>query len=298
MEPDGLLKTGHFDKAKETSLHNLQESLVYGNPYNEYIFLSKAVDMEFEAGNWAATEVPIRRILEMRREIKSGPWLRTHPTQIKFDHALYGAAMVKAGDLNKALWCFLASEYSLYEDYASMILQRILVTRTMNEFINIALYVGRSSLISMVLLPRTNQSVRRPPLEASKFKDFDAAFCRLLLRKASSKWHISGTMEQQELGEALMPNFVITSETVSNDQDSLTQINDKFRLANLLGRRESDGLELLNTHVESVTANCPNLPQNMDLSALESYLPNQQDCLDSMPDYFEMAKSRIASSTA
>jgi hypothetical protein len=289
MEPDNLSRSGQFDEARDQLLYNLHESLEYNNPYMEYIFLLKTADREFEAGNWAATEILVRRILEMRRQTQSGPWMRAHPTQIKFDHARYGAAMVKAGDLDTALLCFFTSEYDQYEDYAPTISKRILALRNMDDFINIALYVGRSSLIAMMLLPQTTQSARRRPLEATQYMDLDTAFRGLLLRTASSKWDLSGTI-RQELSRDLHPSVIVTNEGMSNKNDHLTfqelrQINDKNRVTQLLGCRERKGLVLLNRHVKFVTANGPNLPQNMDLHALEYYLPSQQDSFDRMPGY-------------
>jgi hypothetical protein len=297
MEPETLTNAGRIDSARDKLLGNLDESLAYKNPYMEYIFLSKMIVREFEAGNWAATEIPVRRILEMRRQIHSGPGMRAHPTQIKYDHGQYGAAMIQAGDLETALLCFTTAEYSQYEDYALACSKRILALQDMDEFVDIALYLGRANLVSLMLLPQTTTSTHRRPLEAAQYTDFGAALCRLLAQRASSTWRLYGDAVQQ-LEHSLLPGAAVTDAGITNGADCLTfqelrEFNDKRRIARLLGQREENGYKRLDLQMEHVTANRPRLPLRMDVSVLQDYLPSQEDSLDMMPDYLYWWKPEL-----
>jgi hypothetical protein len=289
LEPDNLIRSGHTDEARDSLLQNLQKSLDYNNPYMEYSFLSKTVVRESEAGNSSATEIPVRRILEMRRQIHSGPSMRSHPTQIIFDHAQYGAAMIQAGDFDTAISCFITANYHQYEDFTPLISKEILSLWNMEEFVSIVLWVARSSLISMMMLPRTTQSTYRRALQATQYTDIETSFRALLLQKAIKVWQLSNSgmrqLEHDVLPGATVTNQGITSGGNHHTFQELRTINDKHRIARLLGQSEAAGFVYLQAHVNRLTIDGPNLPRRMDLSALQRYLPSQQDSLDRMPDY-------------
>jgi hypothetical protein len=84
---DSLIDYTLSDEARDDLLHNLQRSLEYHNLYTEYSVLSNTVAKDFEASDWAAAEISVRRILEIRRGIRSGPLIRGHILQIRYDYA-------------------------------------------------------------------------------------------------------------------------------------------------------------------------------------------------------------------
>jgi hypothetical protein len=290
LEPDRLTGFDQSDEAREdTLLHNLQRSLEYSNPYTEYSFLSNTAAKDFETSNWAAAEISVRRILDMRRDIHSGPLIRGHPLQIRYDHAQYGATMIQIGDFETALLCFIIAEKEQHEDYAPAILERVFALQDMDEFICIALYVGRMSLLLLMIFPRLVLTTHRRPIQAAQYSDFDATFQTLLSERVSSTWRLSKGMAEC-LDRIILPSVTVTSEGISNDGEHLDiqeigKINSKLRIARLLGSKERKGYAQLDMHVTSITANAPNLPLKMDLRALQRCLPSEQESMDMMPDY-------------
>jgi hypothetical protein len=94
----------------------------------------------------------------------------------------------------------------------------------------------------------------------------------------------------RQLDRIMLSSATVTSEGISNKGEHLTfqelcQINRKFYIARLLGPTEEKGYGRLNWLMMQVTANAPNLPLKMDLSALQRYLPSEQDSIDMLPDY-------------
>jgi hypothetical protein len=89
----------------------------------------------------------------MRREIRRDPLIRGHPLQIRYDYAQYGVTIMQNGDFDTALLCFIVVEKEQYEDYAPTILKRIFALQNSEDFIRIALYLLRISLLCLIIFP-------------------------------------------------------------------------------------------------------------------------------------------------
>jgi hypothetical protein len=100
--------------------------------------------------------------------------MRSHPLQIAFDLSRYGAAMLKMADIRAALMFFVHPRWRRTEKFASDLINNVFELQEPRDFIDSALYLGRSGLLSLVWMPLAYQVIQRRALKVAQFLDFEA----------------------------------------------------------------------------------------------------------------------------
>jgi hypothetical protein len=75
--------------------------------------------------------------------------------------------MMQNRDFDTALLCFIVVEKGQHEDYAPTILKRIFALQNSKDFISIALYLLRMSLLCLIIFPQQPLEKHRRSIQAT-----------------------------------------------------------------------------------------------------------------------------------
>ncbi|EXA32686.1 hypothetical protein FOVG_16190 [Fusarium oxysporum f. sp. pisi HDV247] len=264
-------------------------------------------ELAISVGNLDEALVSIDRLCVIRDSAPGGPWIRGGLVET-FECCLYGSTYLQAGRLMDALYCFEKPVIkAMVPNYCDLSILKKIWERTDQDApgvaVSLSIYLVRSGLVYLFLLPVLLNSVRGKPISREKLHELEDIAVRAIMMEARRHWNLSITPFPTP--KPLEIDLDIGQDTIIIDPVGLTltkgrglTLNQLNSLLGPLERKTSVWLESqceqeLDDAIKEGRLKEAGVEEKVDFSKLEDLIPSLKEAMDEIPDYGSWARQLV-----
>ncbi|KAH7208383.1 hypothetical protein BKA60DRAFT_652737 [Fusarium oxysporum] len=297
-----LRAAGGEIEAKDRLLDIVARCYQDGNLAGDYACQINLAELAISVGNLDEALVSIDRLCIIRDSAPGGPWIRGGLVET-FECCLYGSTYLQAGRLMDALYSFEKPVIkAMVPNYCDLSILKKIWERTDQDALGVAvslsIYLVRSGLVYLFLLPVLLNSFRGKPISREKVHELDDIAVRAIMREARRHWNLSITPFPTP--KPLEIDLEIWQDTIIIDPAGLTLTKGRGltlnQLNSLLGPLERKTSVWLESQCEQELEGRikeAGVEKKVDFSKLEDLIPSLKEAMDEIPDYGSWARQLV-----